>query len=31
MSYFHWPPLIEGLLEAVWLVDAQTRRILCAN
>ena len=31
MSFFHWPPLIEGLLEAVWLVDAQTRRILCAN
>ena len=31
MSFFHWPPLIEGLLEAVWLVDAQTRRILYAN
>ena len=31
MSYFHCQPLIEGLLEAVWLVDAQTRRILCAN
>jgi len=31
VSYFHWQPLIEGLLEAVWLVDAQTRRILCAN
>ncbi|MCM2479425.1 sensor domain-containing protein [Serpentinimonas maccroryi] len=31
MSYFHWPPLLESLLEAVWLVDPQTQRIVCAN
>ncbi len=31
MSYLHWVPLTEGLLEAVWVVDPQTRRILTAN
>ncbi len=31
MSYLHWVPLTEGLLEAVWVVDPLTRRILTAN
>lgn len=31
MSYLHWAPLTEGLLEAVWVVDPATRCILTAN
>lgn len=31
MSYIHWAPLTEGLLEAVWVVDPLTLRILTAN
>jgi len=31
MNYLHWAPIIEGLLEAVWLVDPLTKRILTAN
>ena len=31
MSYLHWTALIDSLLEAVWLVDARTRRIVYAN
>lgn len=31
MSFIHWSPLIEGLLEAVWLVDPKTLRIVAAN
>ncbi|WP_371809303.1 EAL domain-containing protein [Aquabacterium sp. A08] len=31
MSHLHWAPLTEGLLEAVWVVDPHTRRILTAN
>jgi diguanylate cyclase (GGDEF)-like protein/PAS domain S-box-containing protein len=31
MSFIHWSPLIEGLLEAVWLVDPKTLRITAAN
>ncbi len=31
MSYLHWAPVTEGLLEAVWVVDPQTLRILSAN
>ena len=31
MSFVHWSPLIEGLLEAVWLVDPKTLRITAAN
>ena len=31
MSYVHWSPLIEGLLEAVWLVDTDSLRITAAN
>jgi len=31
MTYVHWSPLIEGLLEAVWLVDPDSLRISAAN
>ena len=31
MSYVHWTPMAEGLLEAVWVVDAESLRILTAN
>lgn len=31
MSYVHWAPITEGLIEAVWAVDPQTRRILTCN
>ena len=31
MSFIHWSPLIEGLLEAVWLVDPKSLRITAAN
>lgn len=31
MSYIHWQPCIEGMLEGVWVVDPATQRILSAN
>ncbi|OBS31790.1 diguanylate cyclase [Tepidimonas fonticaldi] len=31
MSYVHWAPITEGLIEAVWVVDPRTRRILTVN
>jgi diguanylate cyclase (GGDEF)-like protein/PAS domain S-box-containing protein len=31
MSFVHWSPLIEGLIEAVWLVDPLELRIVAAN
>lgn len=31
MSYIHWQPCIEGMLEGVWVVDPKTQRILTAN
>ena len=31
MNHLRWAPLIEGLLEAVWVVDPRTRCILTAN
>ncbi|TSE34378.1 sensor domain-containing protein [Tepidimonas charontis] len=31
MSYLHWAPVTEGLLEAVCVVDPQTLRILTVN
>ncbi|WP_137938356.1 EAL domain-containing protein [Chitinivorax sp. B] len=31
MSQANWQPLIEGMLEAVWLVDPLDFRIVCAN
>lgn len=31
MSYVHWAPITEGLIEAVWVVDPRTLRILTVN
>jgi diguanylate cyclase (GGDEF)-like protein/PAS domain S-box-containing protein len=31
VSYLHWAPITEGLIEAVWVVDPQTLRILTVN
>ena len=31
MKYVQWRPCIEGMLEAVWVVDLKTQRILTAN
>ena len=31
MSFVHWSPLIEGLLEAVWLVDPVDLKVVAAN
>jgi diguanylate cyclase (GGDEF)-like protein/PAS domain S-box-containing protein len=31
MKYVDWLPLIDGMLEAVWVVDAGTLQVLCAN
>ena len=31
MSYVHWAPIIEGLLEAVWVIDPRTLRVLTVN
>lgn len=31
MKYVHWRTCIEGMLEAVWVVDLKTQRILTAN
>ena len=31
MSYVHWAPITEGLLEAVWVIDPRTLRVLTVN
>jgi PAS domain-containing protein len=31
LTHVHWATLIDGLLEAVWVVDPKTRCLLAAN
>ena len=31
MTFVHWAPLLEGMLEAVWVVDSHSLRIAAAN